>query len=128
MLPSKILPRPKPVSSNRTLPPLSSLTRANKKRILRAGEMPESSGGLKMHIEQQPSSGPHIRPLREPITIYVDDSSESASAKRVLGEVGAHIVPTSGPVEPLNRKPLAIYLGGVYQGLEEITGLRDLLV
>jgi hypothetical protein len=68
-----------------------------------------------------------IRPLKGPVILYVDDSTESSQAKKLLGSVGISPFVTNGPVEPLDTKPLVIYHGGFYRGLNEIRGLVNLL-
>lgn len=61
--------------------------------------------------------------LKSPITLYVDDSYESSRARECLEVAGVTAYITDGPIEPLERKPLAIYRGGIYQGLTEIESL-----
>ena len=69
----------------------------------------------------------HIRPLKDRLVLYVDESAESNQAKDLLQSVGISPYVTDGPVEPLDRKPLVIYSGGYYSGLAEIKELVDLL-
>lgn len=68
-----------------------------------------------------------VRPLKDTVILYADDSIETARAKEFLEAAGVFPFVTDGPVEPLQRKPLVIYGGGYYQGLHEIRGLLDLL-
>lgn len=69
-----------------------------------------------------------VRPLKDPVILYVDDGGESQNAKSLFENAGVRCVLSDGPVEPLQFKPLAIYLGGTYQGIGEIRGLIDLLM
>lgn len=68
-----------------------------------------------------------IRPLKDRLILYVDETAESSQAKELLRSVGISPYVTDGPVEPLDRKPLVIYHGGFYRGLNEIQELVDLL-
>jgi hypothetical protein len=64
-----------------------------------------------------------IRPLRHRLILYRDDSTESRRAELRIKREGISPVVTTGPVEPLQRKPLVIYEGGIYEGLNEIVEL-----
>lgn len=66
-------------------------------------------------------------PLRNPLILYTDDSSESREAQTLLESVGISPFLIHDPVEPGQRNPLVIYTGGEYQGLERIRGLVNLL-
>lgn len=72
-------------------------------------------------------SSPQIRPLKDHLFLYVDDTTESRQAEQLLHSVGISPFVTDGSVGPLDRKPLVIYHGGFYRGLQEIRGLVDLL-
>ncbi len=68
-----------------------------------------------------------IRPLKGRIILYVDGTKESRQAKQLLDSAGITTFVVDGPVEPLDRKPLLIYHGGFYRGLNEIQDLLGLL-
>lgn len=68
-----------------------------------------------------------VRPLKDHVILYVDESLNSHSAVELLKNVGIKPYITNGTVEPFEEKPLAIYAGGIYQGLEDIRGLVSLL-
>lgn len=70
---------------------------------------------------------PHIPPLKDPVILYIDKSKESRKAKTLLKKAGIRAFVTEGKVEPLERKPLVLYNGGTYQGLDEIRSLLRLL-
>ncbi len=68
-----------------------------------------------------------IRPLRDQLILYVDNTRESREAQELIEEAGLDPYITYAPVGPLQRKPLILYGGGVYQRLQEIRGLLALL-
>jgi hypothetical protein len=78
---------------------------------------------VRVHATQRP----RIRPLKDPLILYVNDTIESELAKEYIEAAGITPFITDGPVEPLERKPLVIHGGGFYQGLDEIKGLLNLL-
>ena len=65
--------------------------------------------------------------LKDPVILYADGSSESDAAKALLKDAGISPFVTEGRVEPLERKPLVLYNGGTYQGIDEIRSLLQLL-
>ena len=73
------------------------------------------------------ASPQRIRPLKNPLILYVDDTTESRQAEQLLHSVGISPFVTDGAVGPLDRTPLVIYHGGFYRGLQEIKALVDLL-
>lgn len=73
------------------------------------------------------ASAIRIRPLKDQVILYVDESAESREAEQLLCSVGITPFVTNGAVGPLDRKPLVIYHGGFYRGMQEIKGLVDLL-
>jgi len=75
----------------------------------------------------QEGSNIQLRPLKDPIVLYIDDSPESQQAEELFKQTGIQPVITTGPVESFERKPLALYGGGTYEGFDEIRGLIDLL-
>ncbi len=75
----------------------------------------------------QPLPNVKVRPLKDPVILYVDRSGESDRAKKLLEKAGITPFVTEGSVEPLQRKPLVVYGGGVYQGFQEILSLLRLL-
>ncbi|MBW2063368.1 MAG: hypothetical protein JRJ03_00405 [Deltaproteobacteria bacterium] len=70
---------------------------------------------------------PKIPALKDPIILYMNNSEESQKAEAMLKEAGISPYVTTGRVEPLERKPLVLYGGGIYQGLNEIRSLIHLL-
>jgi hypothetical protein len=73
------------------------------------------------------ANGTKIRPLKNSVVLYIDNSPMSRKAKEVLSQAGISASITNGRVEPFQRKPLVLYCGGTYQGLKEIHGLVNLL-
>lgn len=61
--------------------------------------------------------------LRDPMILYVDGSRESYEAETLLRTSGIVPFVTSDPTEPLKHKPLLLYSGACFQGLEAINGL-----
>ena len=70
---------------------------------------------------------PRIPPLLDPVILYVNKGRESKRAKTLLEYVGIEPFITDGPVRQLQKKPLALWCGGVYQGLDKIRGLISFL-
>jgi len=70
---------------------------------------------------------PKIPALKDPVILYVDTSTESLKVKTLLEEAGISPYLTTGQVGPLERRPLVLYDGGIYQGLDEIRSLIHLL-
>jgi hypothetical protein len=68
-----------------------------------------------------------LRPLKDPLVLYADRSRESREAEKLLRAAGISPFLADRAVEPLQKKPLVVYGGGVYQGLDEIVGLLRLL-
>ena len=68
-----------------------------------------------------------IPSLKDPMLLYLDDRSESHQAKELIESTGLTPFVTYDPVDPLQRKPLVLYSGGTYQGVDEIQGLLSLL-
>ena len=68
-----------------------------------------------------------LPPLKDPVILYIDDSSESRKAKTLLKKAGISPFLANGRVGPFERKPLLLYNGGTYQGLNEIRSLLRLL-
>ena len=90
-----------------------------------------AANGPDLHTERIMTSGSvaaiRIRPLKDQVILYVDESPESREAVQLLYSVGISPFVTNGAVGPLDRKPLVIYHGGFYRGMQEIKGLVDLL-
>ena len=76
-------------------------------------------------MKNKPASAP-IRELKNRVILYIDDTTESQKAQELLRSVGVSADVTDGPVGPLDKKPLVIYQGGFYNGLQEIKQLVDL--
>jgi len=95
-------------------------------------EIPEadrkvSEKSVNVRHTAQPAHKPRIRPLIDPVILYVDKKAESKRAKSLLEQAGIEPFVTEGPVGALKRKPLALWCGGKYQGLDKICGLVSLL-
>jgi len=91
-----------------------------------AAEESNPNRGRTMLTPSGSASG-RIRPLKDHLILYVDESNESREAEELLQSVGISPFVTDGAVGPFDTKPLVIYHGGFYRGLSEIRGLVNLL-
>jgi hypothetical protein len=73
------------------------------------------------------SAHPRVRPLQDPVLVFVDDTAESSEAKQTLLDVGIDPLFTDDPVEPYQRKPLLLFRGAFIQGLPAIRAFVHLL-
>lgn len=69
----------------------------------------------------------NIRPLRESPILFVDSSEESKKVETLLKTAGLDVITMDGQVEPWERKPLLLFNGGYYEGLDSIRELLELL-
>lgn len=78
-------------------------------------------------VNEFQSSGP-IRPLRWVPTLLADDSVDSKEALRILTSAGIHPRVTVGNLRPGQARPLVLYRGATYQGLDQIKDLISHLI
>lgn len=68
-----------------------------------------------------------IRPLKEPLLVFADESRESRKVLKLLDAAGVVYVVSSGAVEPWQRKPLVLFHTSIYEGFSDVEGLLRFL-